>query len=332
MGEGPHRRDGRYTVHAAAPRGARFRGRPCRPSRPRGGRGGAAEPRSFRPALSEGGGLRLAVNKSAGPHHPPAVQARQRRPARHRRRQRHRPDPHPGHRQEGRRHAAHRLGRGRQLADDRRRWCRPNLLGAARARTSVLLPEVEDRRASTTTARSRCPARCPTSPTAEQAAAARQRATATEGAQLPRGRRRAAGHAAGALRRGLQSATNRAGRELRLHRRHVSFFGSNVGQVSPFEHRRATDASAPTSAIHGPAPAVTLFGRGVVGNTAFDYFVTALRQNNLLRILAEPNLVAISGQEASFLAGGEFPIPVAAGRRRRRRRRSRSSTASSACG
>src|SRR5262249_42839350 len=39
-------------------------------------------------------------------------------------------------------------------------------------------------------------------------------------------------------------------------------------------------------------------------------FVNALRQNNLLRILAEPNLVAVSGQEASFLAGGEFPVPV----------------------
>jgi len=39
-------------------------------------------------------------------------------------------------------------------------------------------------------------------------------------------------------------------------------------------------------------------------------FLEAMRQNGLLRILAEPNLVALSGQEASFLAGGEFPIPV----------------------
>ncbi len=39
-------------------------------------------------------------------------------------------------------------------------------------------------------------------------------------------------------------------------------------------------------------------------------FFRALRQNNLLRVLAEPNLIALSGQEASFLAGGEFPIPV----------------------
>lgn len=39
-------------------------------------------------------------------------------------------------------------------------------------------------------------------------------------------------------------------------------------------------------------------------------FLQALRENQLLRILAEPNLVAMSGQSASFLAGGEFPIPV----------------------
>jgi|GEM_PF-239524 len=42
-------------------------------------------------------------------------------------------------------------------------------------------------------------------------------------------------------------------------------------------------------------------------------FFRALRENNLLRVLAEPNLVALSGQEASFLAGGEFPVPVPQG-------------------
>ncbi|MBU0617886.1 MAG: hypothetical protein KKI02_09230, partial [Planctomycetes bacterium] len=39
-------------------------------------------------------------------------------------------------------------------------------------------------------------------------------------------------------------------------------------------------------------------------------FVQALRENGLLRVLAEPNLVAISGEEASFLAGGEVPVPI----------------------
>jgi pilus assembly protein CpaC len=57
-------------------------------------------------------------------------------------------------------------------------------------------------------------------------------------------------------------------------------------------------------------PAVTVFGAGQLGSTAFEAFVTALRRNNLLRVLAEPNLIAMSGQQASFLAGGEFPVPV----------------------
>jgi len=38
--------------------------------------------------------------------------------------------------------------------------------------------------------------------------------------------------------------------------------------------------------------------------------IQALQQKNLLQILAEPNLVALNGKEASFLAGGEFPFPV----------------------
>jgi pilus assembly protein CpaC len=76
-----------------------------------------------------------------------------------------------------------------------------------------------------------------------------------------------------------------------------------------------------TSAFSGTTPGlglttgtatsgVTLFGQGKVGAIAFDYFVNALRQNGLVRVLAEPNLIATSGQTASFLAGGQVPIPV----------------------
>jgi len=38
--------------------------------------------------------------------------------------------------------------------------------------------------------------------------------------------------------------------------------------------------------------------------------ITALQSKRLLEMLAEPNLLAISGQQASFLAGGEFPFPM----------------------
>lgn len=47
------------------------------------------------------------------------------------------------------------------------------------------------------------------------------------------------------------------------------------------------------------------------GNTLA--LLRALQQQGALRALAEPNLIAMNGQEASFLAGGEFPIPVVQG-------------------
>ena len=40
--------------------------------------------------------------------------------------------------------------------------------------------------------------------------------------------------------------------------------------------------------------------------------IDALAQDQLVHVLAEPNITAISGETASFLVGGEFPIPVAA--------------------
>lgn len=42
-------------------------------------------------------------------------------------------------------------------------------------------------------------------------------------------------------------------------------------------------------------------------------FISALQQKGVFKSLAEPNLLAIPGQEASFLAGGEFPFPVVQG-------------------
>jgi len=52
-------------------------------------------------------------------------------------------------------------------------------------------------------------------------------------------------------------------------------------------------------------------GTALSGNFAFSLAVDALEQRGAVKVLAEPNLVAMSGDTASFLAGGEFPIPVA---------------------
>jgi pilus assembly protein CpaC len=45
-------------------------------------------------------------------------------------------------------------------------------------------------------------------------------------------------------------------------------------------------------------------------NTSWTGFIDALKSDGLVKVLAEPTLIALSGNEASFLAGGEFPIPV----------------------
>ena len=88
----------------------------------------------------------------------------------------------------------------------------------------------------------------------------------------------------------------------------IGFGGVNIGQVNPFSTVAGGGGGIADSIP--PNPSVTVFGGGQIGGTAFRVFITALRENNLMRILAQPNLTAISGQEASFLAGGEFPIPV----------------------
>jgi pilus assembly protein CpaC len=42
----------------------------------------------------------------------------------------------------------------------------------------------------------------------------------------------------------------------------------------------------------------------------FGAVIEALQTKSLLQILAEPNLIAVNGKEASFLAGGQFPFPI----------------------
>lgn len=54
--------------------------------------------------------------------------------------------------------------------------------------------------------------------------------------------------------------------------------------------------------------AVTAFGEIVSADLVF--FLEALAENQYLRLLATPTLIALNGEEASFLAGGEYPIPV----------------------
>lgn len=71
-----------------------------------------------------------------------------------------------------------------------------------------------------------------------------------------------------------------------------------------------------TNALTGNIPAsnnntgAILFGFSA-GSMQIGLLIEALERKGVVRTLAEPNLTALSGQEAKFLAGGEYPVPVA---------------------
>jgi pilus assembly protein CpaC len=56
-----------------------------------------------------------------------------------------------------------------------------------------------------------------------------------------------------------------------------------------------------------------LFGSLLTSDFLINVTLEAAKENGLAKILAEPNLTTLSGQEAKFLSGGEFPIPVPQG-------------------
>jgi pilus assembly protein CpaC len=53
-----------------------------------------------------------------------------------------------------------------------------------------------------------------------------------------------------------------------------------------------------------------IYDTGISGIGFTEILVNALEEDKLINVLAEPNLTAISGEEAGFLAGGEFPVPT----------------------
>ena len=53
--------------------------------------------------------------------------------------------------------------------------------------------------------------------------------------------------------------------------------------------------------------------RFLAGGATWTTFIDALKESGLIKVLAEPSLITLSGRQASFLAGGEYPIPVPQG-------------------
>jgi len=88
---------------------------------------------------------------------------------------------------------------------------------------------------------------------------------------------------------------------------HVSL--SNTATTTVTNGNTTTTTTTPTAPTVNISDFLNLF----LARTDINIgaVIRALQQKNLLEILAEPNLIAVNGKEASFLAGGEFPFPVA---------------------
>lgn len=69
--------------------------------------------------------------------------------------------------------------------------------------------------------------------------------------------------------------------------------------------------SVPLSLFNGVPTEGATAVLGVQGTATFQAMVKAAITNGVLSILAEPNVVAASGEPASFLSGGEIPVPIA---------------------
>jgi pilus assembly protein CpaC len=85
-----------------------------------------------------------------------------------------------------------------------------------------------------------------------------------------------------------------------------------VSTVGPNVSPTALTVSPVVSAgvLSGGNPFGFLLGRMLANGIEVDVLLNALEEKGVVRNLAEPNLVALSGDTASFLAGGEYPIPV----------------------
>lgn len=79
-----------------------------------------------------------------------------------------------------------------------------------------------------------------------------------------------------------------------------------LAQGAPLATRRIPPLTTPAASNFN-----NLFGGYNTNNFSTNALIDALETEGLVTILAEPNLTALSGETASFLAGGEFPIPVA---------------------
>jgi pilus assembly protein CpaC len=83
--------------------------------------------------------------------------------------------------------------------------------------------------------------------------------------------------------------------------------------VSPGKGLTGTAELADFGLSGGALSGSSLTAVGILPRADIAFFLEALEENQYLRLLANPTLVALNGEEAGFLAGGEFPVPVVQG-------------------
>ena len=110
-----------------------------------------------------------------------------------------------------------------------------------------------------------------------------------------------------------------AGREIGINGFGISnngSFSAITGRGSAFVPGTPATGTDPGSPAYLGTPGITgMFGllrkQFSIGNVNIDGILSALEERGFAKTLAQPTLVALSGEKAAFLAGGEFPIPVA---------------------
>ena len=100
-------------------------------------------------------------------------------------------------------------------------------------------------------------------------------------------------------------------RVVEVQRNIVKQLGLNLQELNTLSNPQTAFQNAATYGVNGSylgQGLATLVGKS--GNTQYGSQIEAFERAGLLRTLAEPNLTAVSGESAKFLAGGEYPVPT----------------------
>jgi pilus assembly protein CpaC len=131
--------------------------------------------------------------------------------------------------------------------------------------------------------------------------------TATEAENARRLAARFVGEGGEVINRLAITAPNQVNLRVRIaevSREVINQFGFNWDVLYDGAFQLGLQSFPPTAGVNA------IFGGGSIGDVSIDGLLDILADDNLVTILAEPNLTAVSGETASFLAGGEFPIPI----------------------